>query len=180
MTSLPKAVQAWLLLAAGFAGVLKAADRVPSLVAGTPHGARVYATVQEAETAIGGPLWVPTDLPGALAWPSVRVDAWPGPPVSVAVHVAARSDGRERLIVVQSIESPAPPPEVLLPPVQVLMTVDVLVGRRAATLTRALAPGGQLLHDLSWAQGTRRVTMRYVGPVEDLLLIAASLERTHS
>jgi hypothetical protein len=80
---------------------------------------------------------------------------------------------------VQSIESPAPPPEALLPPVQVLMTIDVAVGRHRATLTRALAPSGQVLHDLSWEQGTRRLTVRYVGPVEDLLLIAASLERTH-
>jgi hypothetical protein len=177
MTSLPKAVQAWLLLAVGLAGVLKATDRVPALIAGTPHGARVYATVQEAEAAIGGQVWVPTGLPSALAWPSVRVDEWPGPPVSVAIHVAARSDGRERLVLVQSIESPAPPPEVLLPPVQVLMTVDVPVGRHTATLTRALAPSGQVLHDLSWEQGTRRLTVRYVGPVEDLLFIAASLER---
>jgi hypothetical protein len=180
MTSLPRAILAWLLLAAGLAGALKAADRVPALIAGTPHGARVYATVQEAESAIGGQIWVPTDLPGALAWPSVRVDAWPGPPVSVAIRVAARSDGQERLVVVQSMASTAPPPEVLLPPVQALMTIDVPVGRHNATLTRALAPGGQLLHDLSWDQGTRRLTVRYVGPVEDLLRIAASLERTHS
>jgi hypothetical protein len=179
MTSLPKAVQAWLLLAAGFAGVLKAIDRVPALIAGTPHGARVYATVQEAEAAIGERVWVPTFLPSALAWPSDRVDAWPGPPVSVAVHVAARSDGREHLVLVQSIEAPALPPDVLLPPVQVLVTIDVPVGRHRATLTRALAPSGQVLHDLSWEQGTRRLTLRYTGPVEDLLLIAVSLERTH-
>jgi hypothetical protein len=71
----------------------------------------------------------------------------------------------------------APPPDLLLQPGQVLMAVDVQVGRRQATLTRALAQDGQVLHDLSWDQGTRHVLLRYTGPVEELLLIAASLER---
>ncbi|HEX7485463.1 MAG TPA: hypothetical protein VF332_04885 [Vicinamibacterales bacterium] len=177
MTSLPKAVQSWLLVAAGFAVALKAADRVPALIGGTPHGARVYATLAEAEAAIGAHIWVPTYCPDSLVWPPTRVDVWPGPPPSVAVHLRGRGNERDRLILEQSIGMLAPPPDLLLQPGQVLMAVDVQVGRRQATLTRALAQDGQVLHDLSWDQGTRHVLLRYTGPVEELLLIAASLER---
>lgn len=179
MSNVLKAAESWLLLAIVFVVVLKAADRVPALLAGTPHGARVYATVEEAEHGIGARIWVPTSYPDSLVWPPVRVDTWPGPPTAVAIHVRGRESGPERLVLVQSIGAPATPPAVLLPPVQVLVTVDVIVGRHAATLTRVQAHSGLVLHDLSWDDGTRRVTMRYAGPVEELLLIAASLERTH-
>ena len=179
MPSVPKALRSWLLLAAGFVAVLKAADRVPAVLAGTPHGARVYGSVAEAERAIGASIWVPSSYPESLAWPPSRVDAWPGPPTSVAIHVKARSDGRERFVLVQSIGAPAAAPAVLLEPVEVLMTLAVPIGRQKAALARVVAPGGQVLHDLSWDEGSRRLTMRYAGPVEELLLIAASLERTH-
>jgi hypothetical protein len=180
MSNRSRAVRSGILIAAGFALVLKAADRAPALIAGTPHGARIYRTVAEAERAVGARLWVPTELPRSIDWPPFRVDAWPGPPTSIVIRAKGRADGRERLVVAQSIGSPAPPPPRLLEPLQELVTVDVPVGRRTATLTRGLASSGLLLHDLSWTAGTRRVTIRYAGPVEELLLLAASLERTHS
>jgi hypothetical protein len=59
------------------------------------------------------------------------------------------------------------------------MTVEVAIGGHRATLTRAQAPNGRILHDLCWDQGARRLTLRYTGPVEDLLRVAANLERVH-
>jgi hypothetical protein len=175
-----RAARSWFLVAAGFAVVLKAADHVPALVAGTPYGARIYRTVGEAERAVGARLWVPVDVPRSIDWPPARIDAWPGPPPSVVIRAHGRADGRERLVVAQSIGAPVPTPAHLLEPLQELMTVDVQVGGHTATLTRGLASSGQLLHDLSWTAGARRVTIRYTGPVEELLRIAASVERTHS
>jgi hypothetical protein len=172
-------VRSWLVLAAGFALALKAADRVPSLVAGTPHGARVYRTVTDAERALGARLWVPAACPPSVEWPPVRIDAWPGPPTSVAIRARGRSDARERFVLVQSIGAPAAPPAALLEPLQELMTVEVRVGSHLATLTRGLAPSGHVMHDLWWDEGNRRVTLRYEGPVEELLRVADSLERTH-
>jgi hypothetical protein len=160
MSNLLRAARTCLVLAAGVAAVLKAADHVPAWLAGTPHGARVYRTVADAERAIGASIRVPSSLPGGLAWPPARVDAWPGPPPSVAIRVLGREDGGERLVLVQSIGTPAAPPEALLPPVQALMAVEVTVGRHTATLTRALAQSGQLLHDLSWDEGACRLTLR--------------------
>jgi hypothetical protein len=173
------AVRSWVLMTAGFAVLLAAADRVPALVAGTPHGARIYRSVADAERAIGAHLWVPASLPRSVEWPPCRVDTWPGPPISVVIHARGRADARDRLVLAQSIGSPAPPPAILMEPLQELTTIDVPVGRHTATLTRGLASSGRLLHDLSWIAGTRRVVIRYAGPVEELLLLAASLERTH-
>src|SRR5450759_1285965 len=134
MRSIPRVVRSWLLLVGAFAVGLKAADRMPALMAGTPHGARIYATVAEAEHAVGAKIWVPAYYPDTMAW---------------------------------------------LPAVHVLTTNAVTLGRHPATLTRVLAPSGQLLHDVWWDQGPRRLTLRYSGPVEELILIATSLERMH-
>jgi hypothetical protein len=156
---------------------LKAADRVPAFVAGAPHGARSYQTVAEAERATGARVWLPTTLPPSIDWPPFRVDVWPGPPLSLALRAHGRSESRERLVIVQSVGAPAPPPARLLEPLQALLVTDVAVGGHRAVLTRGLEPGGRLVHDLAWDAGTRRLTLRYAGPVEDLLRLAAAFER---
>jgi hypothetical protein len=180
MVTTAGAIRSCVVLATLFALALKGADHVPSLVAGTPHGARVYRTLADAEAGIGARIWVPASCPGAIEWPPSRIDVWPIPPVSVAVRFRGRAGGQARLILVQSIGVRARPPEALLPALQVLMTIDdVPLGGHTATMTRELAPDGQLLHDLSWDQGTRHLVLRYMGPVEDLLLVAGSLERMH-
>ena len=171
------ALLSWLVVTAGAAVALKAADRVPALLAGTPHGARSYRTVSEAERATGVRLWLPASLPSDVDWPPFRIDAWPGPPVSVALRANATSESRERLVIVQSIGTPTQPPSVLLEPLQALLVTHVPVGRRAGVLTRGLEPSGRLVHDLAWDAGARRVTIRYAGPVEELLQLAAGLER---
>jgi len=173
-------VQSWLVVVAAFAVGLAVLDRLPPMIAGTPHGIRVYATVADAERALGARLWLPAYYPDTLAWPPARIDAWPGPPSMVALHVNARSDGRERLILVQSLGSPAGPPDVLLASADTLTSTDVLVRGRPAVVTRVVVPGGEVVHDVHWDQGGRRVTLRYHGPVEELLLIAASMARTQS
>jgi hypothetical protein len=176
--SLRQIVQSWLLVVAACAVGLKAVDRVPALLSGTPHGVRAYATVADAEQAIGARLWLPAFYPDTLAWPPARIDAWPGPPLMVALRVNGRADGRERLVVVQSFGAPAPPAPELLVPARVLNTANVVVVTRSAIVTRVVVPGGDVMHDVTWDRDGRRVTLRYHGPVEELLVIAASLERT--
>ncbi len=174
------ALRTCLLLAAACAGVLKAADYVPSMLAGTPHDARVYWTLAEAEAGIGRAIWVPSAYPLSVAWPPARIDEWPIPPRAVAVHFDSRSGAKDVLILVESLDGETPPPPALLPPVETLMTVpDVPLGRRSGTMARETRSGGHVLHDLWWTQGGRRIVMRYTGPVEDLLLMAGSLERGH-
>lgn len=167
------------MLAAVFAMALKGADRLPALLSGAPQGARVYWTVAAADARIGARVWLPASVPDSLAWPPARVDYWPLAPASVAVHFDGR--GKEAdLLLVETLRAPAAPPAALLPPVQVLITVpDVPLGRHVATMTRAVAPGGQLLHDLWWDQGGRRLLIRYAGSIDDLLAVAGSLERNH-
>ncbi len=172
------AVRSCVLLAGLFALGLKGADYLPSLAAGTPHGVRVYWTVEQAEAGVGARIWLPTTLPPSVAWPPDRIDAWPGPPVAVAVRFRSRDGSRDGMVLVESIGARVQAPEALLAPVQVLMTLnDVPIDGVPGTMTRALAPGGQLLHDLWWDQGGRRLVLRSAGPVEDLLQVAANLQR---
>ena len=177
MSNRANAVLSWLLVTAGIAIALKAADRVPALLAGAPHGARSYRTVAEAERATGARVWLPTALPPSVDWPPFRIDAWPGPPLSVALHANRRFEPREHLVIVESIGAPAPPPGLLLEPLQALLVTDVAVGPHRGVLTRGLERGGRLVHDLAWDVGTRRMTLRYAGPVEELLQLAAAFER---
>ncbi len=169
----------WLLVLAAAAVALKAIDRVPALLSGTPQGARVYGSVEEAERAVGAKVWLPAFYPETLAWPPARIDAFAAGHSWVAVHIAGRADGRERLVLVQSLDAPAPPPRLLLDPALTLQSSEVEIGERRGTLLRVATDGGQTLNELSWDHGTRRLTLRYDGAVQELLLIARSLERLH-
>jgi hypothetical protein len=157
------------------AAVLAAADRVPTLLGGATHGARVYRTLSEAEAALGARLLVPSYVPDTLAWPPSRIEVAPGPPPVAAIRVARRGATREALVICQSIGAPAVPPRWLLSPLEVLREADVEVAGRPGRLTRLLTPGGGLVHDLSWTVGPRRFTLRYEGAVEDLLRMARAL-----
>ncbi|HOC17638.1 MAG TPA: hypothetical protein PKK95_05175 [Vicinamibacterales bacterium] len=165
----------YLLVMGGAAAALAAADRLPALLSGATHGARVYRTLSAAESALGARLRLPSYYPDTLSWPPSRIEVAPGPPPVTAVHVTRRDGAREALVVCQSIGAPADPPRWLLPPLEALQDVEVEVGLHQAGLVRRLTPGGLVVHDLSWTQGERRFTLRYEGAVEDLLRMARSL-----
>jgi hypothetical protein len=175
-----RVVSSWLVVVAATVLALKAADRLPAWLSGTPPGVRVYSTVGDAERALGTRIWLPAYYPDSLAWPPARVDAWPGPPAAVALRINERGTSREHLVIVQSLGASAPIPAALLPPGEVLTTAEVGVGRARATVVRLVIPGGEVVHDVRWVHGDRRIEIRYHGPVEDLLLIAESLERHSS
>lgn len=165
----------YLLVMGGAAAALAAADRLPALLSGATHGARVYRTLEAAESVLGARLLIPSYYPDTLSWPPSRIEVAPGPPPVTAIHVTRRDRDREVLVVCQSTGVPADPPGWLLPPLEVLQEVEVEVGTRKGRLVRRLTPGGLVVHDLSWTQGERRFTLRYEGAVEDLLRMAHSL-----
>jgi hypothetical protein len=168
----------WTMVIGAVALVVKGLDWLPGLVTGTPQSVRVYSSISDAEQAIGARLWIPAYYPDTLLWPPIRIDAWPGPPTSVAVRVADRKTREERFVLIQSIDAPGAAPAALLDPVLVLESSDVAVGGRTGRLSRVLTADGQVLHDVSWVHGERRLTIRFHGPAEQLLLIAESLERS--
>jgi hypothetical protein len=170
-------VRSWLLVIATFVVGIVAIDRVPSVLTGTPHGLRVYASIEEAERAVGTRVWLPPSRPDSLAWPPRRIEVWPGPPPVVAVRIPARGSGVERLVVVQSLGAAASPPAALLPAAEPLAITTVPVGTRQARLTRGVSSAGELLHEISWDHGSRRFVLRYRGPVEELMRMADGLER---
>jgi hypothetical protein len=136
----------------------------------------VYASIEDAERALGARIWMPAYYPDELRWPPRRVEVSAARPTTVAVRIAGRDGSGERLALVQTVGAHVPPPPALLPPGERMETTPVALGGRQATLARVLV-GSRELHDLWWDQDGRRVTIRYSGPVDRLLLIAGSLER---
>jgi hypothetical protein len=177
MRTICRVVAVWTMVVGSVALAVKGMDWLPGLVTGTPQRVRVYSSVGEAEQAIGASLWLPAYYPDTLLWPPARIDAWPGPPTSVALRVSDRESRLERFVLIQSIEAPGEAPAALLDSVLVLDSADVAIGTRTGRLSRVLTSDGQVLHDVSWTHGVRRLTIRFRGPAEQLLLIAESLER---
>jgi hypothetical protein len=178
VTSLPRLIGAWTLVIAAAAAGLAALDRLPALIAGTPHGARVFASVEEAERAVGARIRLPGYYPEDLRWPPTRIEVSRSVPPTVVIRVAGRDGARERLVVAQCIRGTASPPPDLLPPGQAMETTRVQLGSTTAHLVRVLL-GPRELHDVWWDQRERRITLRYTGPVRQLLLMAESLEREY-
>jgi hypothetical protein len=175
MNQSPRIIGDWLLVMAGTALVLGALDRVPGRLLGIAHGVRLFDSIASAERALGTPVWLPEYYPEGLAWPPRRIEATADEPLAVAVRIAGRGRVGERLSVVQTLGGASTPSD-LLPPGTRLGANEVAVGRHRGTLVRLLI-GTQELHDVTWLQAGRRVTLRYSGPVDRLLLIAGSLER---
>ncbi|HEY3380341.1 MAG TPA: hypothetical protein VGK32_01155 [Vicinamibacterales bacterium] len=173
-------IASWLVVLAAAAVALKALDRLPSLLTGTPPGARAYESIDRAERALGARIWLPAFYPDTLAWPPSRIESFVGPHVWAVVHVVGREDRGERLVLVESMDEPAPPPATLLPPVLVLQSSAVAIGTRQGVLSRVVTDEGRTLHEVWWVHGARRVMLRYDGAAEELLVIAQSLERTQS
>lgn len=176
MHALPRLIGVWLLVVGAAAAGLMLLDHVPTLLASAPRGARVYASIDEAERAIGARIWMPGYYPDELRWPPDRVEVAATRPPTVVVRVGGRDGDRARLTIVQTVGGDVPPPPGLLAKGQAMETTPTFVGDREATLARVLI-GPSETHDLWWAQDGRRITLRYSGPVERLLLIAGSLER---
>ena len=172
--SVPRVVASWLLVMAVAAVALKAVDHVPTLLAGTPHGVRVYRSIDDAERAIGARVWMPGYYPDELRWPPARVEVGAAGPAAVAVRITGSDGDPDRLVIVQTIGAEGTPPSSVLPAGEPLGTSAVTVGSHPAVLARILL-GTREVHDVSWTQDGRRIVLRYAGPVDRLLLMAASL-----
>jgi hypothetical protein len=176
MAPVLRLLAAWLTVVGIAAVVLKGLDHVPTVLAGTPRAARVYRSIEDAERAAGARVWMPGYYPDDLRWPPRRVEVAHTRPPAVAVRVAGADGDADRLAIVQTLGGQAAPPPALLPAGRPMQATPVTLGTHEATLTRVLL-GTRELHDIAWSQGGRRITLRFAGPVDRLLLIAGSLER---
>ena len=155
--------------------LLAVLDALPGIVGGEPRGVREYRSIDDAERQLGERLRLPAYVPGWLRWPPASIRVVSGPPACVAIAFVDRA-GHEAVIVYQAGGSDAPFPEVLRPAGTLLERADVRIGERPGVLTRLTLRDGRTVHEVDWASRGRRFAIRSAGGVNDLLLMAGSME----
>lgn len=170
---------AWLAVMALAATTLAGLDRLPSVASGTPHGVRVFDSIDSAERELGVRVWLPS-AGVVLGWPPDRVEADAANPPTLAIHFPARVAGQPEVLLCESMgRVPRAAPEVLLPPGRTLESAEIQVGGRPAHLARLVGDDGRVWHELGWDLGSRHITLRSGGPVDWLLEVAGGVEQGH-
>ena len=178
LRGLTAALAPLVLVVAGTAAVLRMADWAPAVLGGEPRGVRRYMSIEEAERATRARVRLPAFFPDTLGWPPARVRLAVGRPASLAVVVAGRAGSMAHLVVAQTLGARGPISPLLLGPGVTLQSAAIEVAGRAATLTRLSLAGGALVHQVTWDSVDRTVSVRFDGPLDQLLRMADSLERT--
>jgi hypothetical protein len=156
--------------------VLHGLDALPGYLAGRAHGVKGAATLEEAERTLGFTIWLPAFFPDSLLWPPASIEYTDAATPSVAIRFLASAGREPGLLLSETIgKGDAPPPD-LFPRGVLLTRATVRVREREGTLARVELPGGWVVHDLVWRSGERLLAMRYTGTVDELLLLAGSLE----
>lgn len=163
------------LVLGAMVGLLRGLDSLPGYLLGEPRGGKTYRNVEEVERKLGERLLLPSYFPDTLRWPPAAIRLVSGPPLSVTLTFMGREGDEERFIVYQAFGGAGPVPPQLLPPGLVLHTTTVSVGGTAGELSRIRAEDGAIWHEIGWWREGRRMTLRFRGPVEELLKMARSM-----
>jgi len=157
--------------------VLRALDALPGLVSGERAGIVRFQSVEGAERALGERIYLPAFFPDTLNWPPASIRVFAGPPKAAAVAFSARDGRSTRLVLYQAPGAGESIPMALMPAGRVLHKTDVTMPDGSAVLFRLELPGGLIGNDLVWYRAEETLALRYVGPADELMLIARSLHR---
>ncbi|MGD0835146.1 MAG: hypothetical protein ABSB49_00710 [Polyangia bacterium] len=164
------------LVLAGAALALRILDAVPGWLLGIPRGVHVSTSLEEAEARSGLALGSVGRLAGWQITDS-RVTVRP----VHAVAISLRRAGTHGMDLVLYQGGVGGVPAVLCPPLGSFNSLDVrLAAGLVATLKAELGPGGSVVEELAWWQGSRLTVIRSVGSTVELLGFAKQLvESTH-
>jgi hypothetical protein len=156
---------------------LRALDALPQVLTGERQGVVRLASIEGAERALQTPLLLPTFFPDSLRWPPAAIKFYAGPPPTVALTFASRTDASERLALYESRGARASVPMALMPAGLVLYRVGVPMADGDAVLYRVQMGDGSIRNDLVWHRVDSTVALRYGGAADELVIIAHSLRR---
>jgi hypothetical protein len=158
-----------LVVLAGVALALRAADAIPGWISGVPRGVHLCATVAEAEARTGLRL-DQIALTGRTAG-SIRTTASPVPAVAVVMQ---GGDDKRELTFFRSRGGSIP--ATLRPPQSAFHEIAVpLKPGLSASLKAERQADGSVWQDLEWSDGTTTTALRFDGRTVELLRLARQL-----
>jgi hypothetical protein len=155
--------------------VLRALDSVPRLVHRQRPGVRVLPSIEVLERETGHRVKLPSYFPDTLGWPPARVRLHTRRPVSADITFLERNTKDPSLIIYYELRSGEGIAPVLFFPAVELHAARVQVDGAEADLRRLGAERGGVWHEIELPR-EQSMTMRYRGALEELLLMAGSVE----
>jgi len=160
-------------LLTGFALGLRALDEVPGIVTGLARGVRRVDSLAALEREASRPSSIPAYFPDTLAWPPDMLLVFGGS--STAVSFRHRQAGTTWLLVAARAGTGEIAPQIL-PPATPLQAESTTVRRLPATVERVLDRNGVAWYQVRWHTSATTHLVRYRGTLDDVMLIANSID----
>ena len=152
---------------------LRALDELPGMAAGVARGVRRVDSIATLEQRSAHRMPIPAYFPDTLAWPPDRLLTFDT--TSASMSFRHRQTSAVWLIIAMGVGVPTVAPQVL-PPATLLQIEATTVRNAPATVERLVDLDGVIWYQLTWhAAGTTRL-VRYRGTLDDVMLIANSID----
>ncbi len=170
---LVRAVAALAALLTVVAFGLRALDELPAISAGVARGVRRVDSISALEHRISHRMPIPAYFPDTLMWPPSDVLTVGGSSASISFR---RRQGTDTwLIVAMAVGWPTVPIEIL-PPATPLQTEHTTVQNVPATVERLSDVDGVSWYQLTWHTSGTTLLVRYRGTLDEIMLIANSMD----
>ena len=167
-----------LVLTVGFVAlILRILALVPPWL--QPEGPRSFATVEEAERALGLRVTLPAYFPDYLVWPPARITGQHEPYPQLSISFLSREKGTEALWLVRAVPETREQLPHLIVPADIRETGPFVVGDLAGTRIVALG-GGIIYYQFSWWQEDQYMVIATTYPEEELLSMVRSMDSQSS
>ncbi|MCX6544804.1 MAG: hypothetical protein NTV05_10380 [Acidobacteria bacterium] len=160
-----------LLAAAAFG--LRVLDQLPGMAAGVDRGVRRVDSVVALERQLSHKLPIPAYFPDTLMWPPHDLLIFEG--TSASMSFRHRQRGDTWLIVGLAVDARGIAPEIL-PPASSLQTENTVVRGVPARVDRLRDRDGVMWYQLTWQASGVALLARYRGTLDEIMLIANSMD----
>lgn len=160
-------------LLTGFGLGLRALDDVPGLVTGLARGVVRVDSLAALEREVSRPSPIPAYFPDTLAWPPATLLVFGRSSTSMSFR--HRQAGTTWLIVAGRAGTGEIAPQVL-PPATPLQSESTTVRQLPATVERVLDRDGVAWYQVRWHVSGATRLVRYRGTLDDVMLIANSID----
>jgi len=153
---------------------LRVLDELPGMAAGVARGVRRVDSIAALERQASHRMPIPAYFPDTLVWPPNDLLVFGGTSASMSFRHRQAAD--TWLIVAIGVGTTAVAPQVL-PPATPLQTEATTVRRLPATVGRLRDLDGVIWYQLTWRTSGVTRLVRYRGTLDEVMLIANSMDQ---